>query len=191
MQKYFVKIDRFAAWVLLITVIIYIVSGFGMTKGIIDSSLARSLHFEWLGAIGLAAFSFHTFWAIHLALMRHKIWNIWTKIFLMAIYLILIAGAIYVGAFYQPVSQSSAAANQTPSATSSFTAAELAKYNGLNGMPDYAAVDGIVYDFSSAYRNGNHHGCAAGADITEEYYREHDANLLKKYTIVGTLNSGN
>ena len=185
MQKFFVKIDRFAAWVLLISVILYIVSGFGMTKGVIDAGLARSLHLEWLGVIGLAAFSFHTFWAIHLALMRHKIWNIWTKSVLVVVYLIAIACAIYVGAFYQPVGQSSAAANEASSAQTSFTTAELSKYDGRNGMPAYAAVDGKVYDLSSVYINGEHDGHKAGLDLTAALYSFHRAEILNKFKVVG------
>ena len=39
-MKYWIKIDRFAAWVLLVGMTLYFISGYGMAKGIFDASLA-------------------------------------------------------------------------------------------------------------------------------------------------------
>lgn len=52
-----------------------------------------------------------------------------------------------------------------------FTLDELSKYNGTNGMPAYAAVNGIVYDFSlvPAWGGGTHFGMYAGKDLTKEF----------------------
>lgn len=196
MQSFFIKLDRIAAWILLIVIIIYIVSGFGMTKGIIDPSLARNLHLSWLGVIGLIAFVIHTYWAIHLALMRHRMWNVWSKVLLMSVYIIAILSIMYVVLIYQPVAyQTSIVQNQTakPSAvtvasvTKTFTLAELSKYNGKNGMPAYVAVSGKVYDLSSVFRNGYHQGHYAGADLTNWFNQQHYAAILDKYVIVGVL----
>lgn len=59
--SFFVKLDRVAAWVLLLVLLAYAVTGYGMTKGFIGQELARSLHLGWLGAIGLIAFVIHTY----------------------------------------------------------------------------------------------------------------------------------
>jgi len=71
-----------------------------------------------------------------------------------------------------------------------YTLEELAKYNGTNETM-YVAYQGQVYDVSSdsyLWKNGDHEGCPAGKDITEELDRTpHGAEILKKYPIVGTL----
>jgi predicted heme/steroid binding protein len=71
-----------------------------------------------------------------------------------------------------------------------FTLEELAKYNGENETI-YVAYQGNVYDVSSdsnLWKNGNHEGCIAGKDITDEMDRTpHGAEILKNYPVVGTL----
>lgn len=46
---------------------------------------------------------------------------------------------------------------------------ELAKYNGMDGMPAYVAVDGEIYDVTDhpQWATGEHGGNLAGTDITE------------------------
>ena len=66
-----------------------------------------------------------------------------------------------------------------------FNAESLAQYNGKNGMPAYMAVGGVVYDVSSLFRNGSHHGYSAGVDLTEAFYREHTDRELRGLTVVG------
>lgn len=71
-----------------------------------------------------------------------------------------------------------------------YTLEELAKYNSENEKI-YVAYQGKVYDVSSdsyLWKNGNHEGCTAGKDITEEMDRTpHGAEILKNYPVVGTL----
>ena len=69
-----------------------------------------------------------------------------------------------------------------------FTAAELAKYNGMNGNPAYVAVDGIVYDMTkiSAWKNGQHHGLTAGQDLSVAFAGSpHSKSILDQSPIVG------
>lgn len=72
-----------------------------------------------------------------------------------------------------------------------YTLEELAKYNGENEKI-YVAYQGQVYDVSSdsyLWEDGNHKGCTAGKDITEELDKTpHGTEILKKYPVVGTLN---
>ena len=77
----------------------------------------------------------------------------------------------------------SASVNIDPSRV--FTKAELAKYNGQNGRPSYVAVSGKVYDVSTVYKNGKHHGHTAGQDLTDAFFSKHVEKRLAKYPLVG------
>lgn len=77
-----------------------------------------------------------------------------------------------------------------PSATKSFTTAELAKYNGKNGNPAYVAVNGVVYDVTSnaAWGGATHFGLTAGSDITNQFASCHAGQpILSKLKIVGKM----
>jgi len=197
------KIDRIAAWTLFFVIIAYALSGYGMTKGIINNQLSHNLHLVWLGAIGLIAFIIHTAWAAHLALRRHQIWNSWTKIALAGFYILMILFFSYLHFFYngsqearpEPniYSTNSSLSNNTNitvtdtnSTPTVFTTETLKQYNGLNGRAAYVAIDGVVYDMTKVFRNGKHHGYSAGQDLSTAFYSEHPASYLQGYTIVGT-----
>lgn len=71
-----------------------------------------------------------------------------------------------------------------------FTLDELKKYNGENGNPAYAAVDGVVYDVTNAekWKNGKHQGIAAGNDLSKAINSSpHGKNVLTKLPVMGTL----
>lgn len=101
--KILITIDRLSAWVLLVVAILYGITGYAMTKGLIDSSLASDLHLGWLGAIGLIAFVIHTSWAIHLFFRRHCIWNLFTKTILVLFYVILVSFFLFMQFVYSNV----------------------------------------------------------------------------------------
>jgi len=195
LNLFLIKLDRLAAWILLLVILTYAVTGFGLTKGLIDQDLARSLHLGWLGVIGLPAFIIHTGWALQLACRRHRIWNRFSRFVLLLFYIGLAIFFLYVQFFYTAGQdnpsynlRNSSAVARTGINTSTlpiFTASELAAYNGLNGQPAYAAVDGLVYDFSSLFRNGQHAGHSAGQDLSAAFYRQHPSSLLNRYKIVG------
>jgi predicted heme/steroid binding protein len=67
----------------------------------------------------------------------------------------------YAGA---TISQTSQETKTTGEKT--FTKTQLAKFDGKNGSAAYVAYEGIVYDVSSRWEDGEHHGIKAGADIT-------------------------
>lgn len=188
-----VKIDRIAAWVLLVTVVLYAVTGFGMTKGIIDRSLASTWHLGWLGLVGLSAFVIHTAWAVHLSFRRWRIWNFYTKILLGLFYGILILGGFYLQFFYSPktivetvnIVGVQVVETATDSQLPIFTAKTLKEYNGLNGQSAYVAVDGLVYDLSQVFQNGKHYGYSAGQELSVPFYSHHIKSALEKFTIVG------
>jgi predicted heme/steroid binding protein len=201
-MKYMVKIDRIAAWVLLIGILFYFISGYGMTKGIIDANFATKLHLNYLPFVVVLAFIIHTGFAIHLAFRRWKMWNSWSMALLVFVYLFFFAAFVYIGYFYQkPVvatisvsnSNSIPAQTATPSGNATtvktFTTAELATFDGRNGQRAYLAVDGQVYDLSTVFIGGTHFGHPAGVDLSNAFYSRHVKSALSKYPIVGILQS--
>lgn len=191
------KINRIMAWILLATILLYIITGYGMTKELIDPSLAAKLHLSYLAYPMIIAFIYHTAYAIRLAFMRWGIWNTFGKILLLGSFILLFGGFIFVDRFYHPQSAEKAATKSTnslsssaaskPSVARSFTVAQLAKYNGKNGNPSYVAVDGDVYDLSSVFKDGYHASHYAGKDLTGAFYSRHAKSVLSKYPIVGKL----
>jgi len=210
MLKIFVKINRISAWILLVGIFLYFVSGFGMTKGFISPSLASKIHLSFLTYVIALAFIFHSSFGIYLSFKRWGIWNKVTATLMISIFVLLFALLIFVDKFYkkEPVSESSSDStnqisqnsaevnNQASNAQTgdtinqgqrTFTEKELALYNGQNGQPAYVAVDGKVYDLSSVFINGEHHSYYAGKDLTGPFFQHHIRSVLAKYPIVGTL----
>ena len=74
-QMWLTRIDRIAAWILLAAIILFFISGYGLTKGVIGRQLARDLHLNILPLIALASFVIHTGLAVRLSLIRWRIWN--------------------------------------------------------------------------------------------------------------------
>lgn len=72
------------------------------------------------------------------------------------------------------------------------TKEELKKYNGKEGNPAYAAVNGIVYDVtnSDAWKDGVHFDLVPGNDLTVEFTSCHESNkeVLASLPVVGKIN---
>jgi len=72
----------------------------------------------------------------------------------------------------------------TTSNVKTFTAAQLAEFNGKNGKNAYIAYDGVVYDVTSkldrTWKNGVHHGLLVGTDLTLQVNncKEHAKNFI-------------
>jgi len=216
-MKYWIKIDRFAAWVLLVGMTLYFISGYGMAKGIFDASLATKIHLDYLSIIVIIAFVIHAGTATRLALMRWQYWNLGTKLIWGAFFLLFLTGFLFIDKFYTPnktVSEnddstqlsSDSSNNQSDTSTSSaqpsssatgsttttektFNKAEFAKYNGENGSPAYVAVDGKVDDMTSVFIQGRHFSHHAGSELTSSFYSYHIKSQISKYPIVGVYTS--
>jgi len=208
-MRFLIKFDRLFAWILFITMILFLVSGYGMTKGIITNTLAIDIHNKILPPIVIIAFTIHGWYAIHMALKRWQIWNWFTKIFLTLFFLAFVGYFGYLQYFYQqPIAKTQTDNSATTSSTSvagsatnnsstttpittstirTFTPAELLQYNGKNGQPSYIAVSGKVYDVSTLFVNGTHRGCTAGQDVTANFSDIHSQSILSQFTVVGTL----
>lgn len=206
----FIKIDRFMAWILFVGIVFYFISGYGMTKGVIDSNFASKIHLDYLTYVIFIAFIFHSAFAIRLAFIRWSIWQSYGKYLWLTGYILLIFGLVYFDKFYSntksdtvgqsentsnEISNSNSANNEastnssilTDSGEKTFTIAELAKYDGSNGQPGYVAVDGDVYDLTSVFQEGKHYSHFAGKELTNAFYSYHAKKALAKYPIVGKL----
>jgi predicted heme/steroid binding protein len=90
-----------------------------------------------------------------------------------------------------PVTNNPTPTTQNPTPTvKTFTLAQLAKYNGMNGMPAYIAVSGVVYDVTNAkgWSNGSHQGVSAGQDLTAAITQApHGTSVLTGLPVVGKL----
>jgi len=87
MDKFLIKLERFSAWVLLVLVILYIVSGYGITKMIINPVFSRYLHDRLLAIPFFIFFVLHVGIATSYALRRWSVFktaksvNIYTFVF--------------------------------------------------------------------------------------------------------------
>jgi len=70
-----------------------------------------------------------------------------------------------------------------------FTLAELSAYSGANGTTAYIAVDGVIYDVTNEYTNGQHQGMQLGGTDASAAFASspHSASILASLPIVGTL----
>jgi hypothetical protein len=75
MDRFLIKLSRFSAWVLLVLVILYIISGYGITKGIIDPVFSKYLHDKLLAIPFFIFFVLHVGIATRYALMRWGIFK--------------------------------------------------------------------------------------------------------------------
>jgi predicted heme/steroid binding protein len=190
-----IKISRLAAWVLSATVLLYFISGYGMAKGIIDKNLSINLHQNILPLITVTSFIIHVSISTKYAFMRWRIWNMATKIATITIFFLFYLLFICSQYFYQPAipkitnmpPSESLNRNNNQQIQKTFTVSELAKYDGKNGNAAYVAVDGVVYDLTSIFINGEHFGHTAGQDLTNAFYTKHDKSQITKYPIVGIL----
>ncbi|MEH7441419.1 cytochrome b5 domain-containing protein [Bacillus sp. JJ1122] len=84
-----------------------------------------------------------------------------------------------------PVTQPSNPNGQT------FTKEQLAQFTGLNGMPAYVAVNGVVYDVTNnaAWSLATHFGLSAGKDWTAEFASCHAGQqwILAQLKPIGRL----
>ena len=218
-----IQIDRASAWVLLFSVIAYMLSGYGLTKGIINSEISLSMHRNILPTITMIAFVGHTSLAIKNVMMRKRIWNKITKILLILAYTLGFLGFVYLEVF---VMRDSKKANTEKTAVIEkaiiqnektqvsedkeevantiieksenketnqkvFTLEELSRYDGKDGNPAYAAVDGVVYDMTEVFENGTHFGHLAGEELTEGFYKKHVKSQITKYPVIGIIQENN
>jgi len=90
-NRFFVKLDRLSAWGLLILMIAFITSGYGMVKEIINPITAKYLHEVLLPIPMFVFFVIHVGWQLRLSLIRWK-WGSqkWISFYVLTISLFLL-----------------------------------------------------------------------------------------------------
>lgn len=72
-----------------------------------------------------------------------------------------------------------------------FTREQLTQFNGMNGMPAYVGVNGVVYDVTNnaAWSLATHFGLSAGRDLTAEFASCHAGQqwILAQLKPIGRL----
>lgn len=148
-MKYIIRLDRLAAWLLFFCVIAYFISGYGMTKGIIDPALARIIHIQILPYIVLVGFIIHASFGIHAFFKRWRIWNLGTKILLVSSFVALIVLFIWINLFYTKTSQVPQVQNSSnkPNEEVLLDSKEIAKHN--NAGDCWLLINNKVYNATS------------------------------------------
>ena len=70
---FLIKLDRFSGWALLVLMILYFISGYGMTKEIINPVTAKYLHEVLLPIPMFIFFTIHIAVNLRLALIRWRL----------------------------------------------------------------------------------------------------------------------
>jgi predicted heme/steroid binding protein len=194
------KIDRLSAWVLFFSMILFFVSGYGMTKGLFNTQAVINIHNQILPPIVIVAFTLHAWYAIHLAIKRWEFWNNFSAIMLTMFFVLFVGFFLYLQYFYQSPTKANNISSENSAETvsddlsepsgneiKSFNLSELAEFNGENGRPAYVAVDGMVYDLSAVFESGKHYSHYAGKELTTAFYSYHVKSTISKYPVVGEL----
>lgn len=93
-KKRLIQIDRVCAWSLVAIMIIFFVSGYGMTRGFIPEKLAKFIHDNILPVPGGIAFAFHSAFGMHVGLKRWKVWGPVPRLILIIYGFAITAGVI-------------------------------------------------------------------------------------------------
>ncbi|BCR36702.1 cytochrome b5 domain-containing protein [Mariniplasma anaerobium] len=68
------------------------------------------------------------------------------------------------------------------------TIEQVAEFNGLNGNLAYVVVQGVIYDVTDEWVNGEHNGVLAGSDATDAIMgAPHGESVLADLEIVGNI----
>lgn len=95
-NKFLIKGAEYAGYGLAVLMFLYLISGYGSTKGIIDPVLAKSLHEKWLPLPTFIFFTFHFLGYFRLFLKRHIKQENWVDFYLVVLGLIILAICFYL-----------------------------------------------------------------------------------------------
>jgi hypothetical protein len=85
--KWLRQIDRYGAWLMLLISILFFISGYGMSKHIMDPALAHYIHVQLLPVPFIVLFMIHVLKAVY---SQFKRWNIFKNELTLNIYVYLL-----------------------------------------------------------------------------------------------------
>lgn len=95
-DRFLIKLNRFSGWALLVLMIGYIISGYGMTKGIIDPVLAKYLHEKLLAIPLFIFFVVHVAVSVSFSLVRWRVFKTLKQAYIYAFILGLILLVLFL-----------------------------------------------------------------------------------------------
>lgn len=95
--NYYLRLDRLSAWVLYLTTLLFIISGYGVTKQIINPIAAQYLHDKLLPPLFFLAFVYHTGFRLHNSLQR---WRVFTAPKYVSYYVLLLSFVLLTWFFW-------------------------------------------------------------------------------------------
>ncbi len=75
LDRFLIKLNRFSGWALLVLMILYIISGYGITKQIMDPVLAKYLHERLLAIPLFVFFVLHVAISVSFSLIRWRVFK--------------------------------------------------------------------------------------------------------------------
>jgi len=76
------RINRISAWILMACFILYMLSGLDTQRRVLIPQLSSLVHLKYLFIPAQSAFTYHSSFAIHLALKRWDLWSSASKVIL-------------------------------------------------------------------------------------------------------------
>ncbi len=95
-NRILIKTARFSGYVLALLMMLYFISGYGMTKGIMDPVLAEKLHDKWLPIPFIIFFILHVFIYLKFTLRRWLKDEKWTNIYVIILSLVILIFLFYL-----------------------------------------------------------------------------------------------
>jgi len=87
-MKLMSKIDRICAWILLFSIVIYVISGFDIQGRFLEPQISSLIHLKFLFLPAELAFMFHASYGMNFAFRRWKL-KFWLRWALIVIFLAL------------------------------------------------------------------------------------------------------
>lgn len=95
LNKFLFKTANFSGYVLFVLILLYFISGYGMTKGVFDPVFAKTLHDKWLPVPFIIFFILHCFLHFKFRLRRWLKDEKWLNI-----YIAILGSVILIFLFY-------------------------------------------------------------------------------------------
>lgn len=95
-NKILFKLSRWSGYVLIVLMVLYFISGYGMTKQIIDPVLAKTLHEKWLLWPTVIALLLHTLFRLRCFLIKKIKNEVWVNVYIIILYLVILGIFFYL-----------------------------------------------------------------------------------------------